>query len=140
MKKSTLFITIYILTTSNLFAQIDWVPYAGNPVIDENFDTSAYGFYAPSVLFDGTTYHMWYTRELVKDELDKIGYATSPDEINWTLIDSLALEPSSDPTRFDSGGVEWCWVIKEGDTLKMWYHGGGARYSWHWLCLVTGWA
>ncbi len=135
MKKSTLFITICILTTSNLFAQIDWVPYAGNPVIDENFDTSAHGCYAPSVFFDGTTYHMCYTRELVEDELDKIGYATSPDGANWTLIDSLALEPSSDPTRFDSGGVEWGWIIKDGDTLKIWYHGGGQDirgigYAW----------
>ena len=135
MKKSTLFITICILTISDLFAQIDWVPYPGNPIIDENFDTSALGISAPNVLFDGTTYHMWYTRELVEDELEKIGYATSPDGINWALIDSLALEPSSDPTRFDSESVNWCWVIKEGDILKMWYRGwgqdiGGIGYAW----------
>ena len=135
MKKLILFITICILTTSNLFAQIDWVPYEGNPVIDENFDTSAPDVSAPNVLFDGTTYLMWYTRELVEDELAKIGFATSPDGINWTLIDSLALEPSSDPTRFDSKIVAARWVIKEGDTLKMWYCGEGAHsdgigYAW----------
>ena len=73
MKKSILFITICILTNSNLFAQIDWVPYAGNPVIDENFDPH---FSAPNVLFDGTTYLMWYTREL-GDEVEKIGFATN---------------------------------------------------------------
>jgi len=131
MKKSILFITICILTNSNLFAQIDWVPYTGNPVIDENFDPH---FSGQRVLFDGTKYHMWYTRELGEDPI-KIGYATSPDGINWTLIDSLALEPSSDPTRFDSEGVADGWVIEEGDTLKMWYLGGGQDirgigYAW----------
>jgi len=40
MKKLILFITICILTISDLFAQIDWAPYPGNPVIDENFDPS----------------------------------------------------------------------------------------------------
>jgi len=134
MKKSTLFITICILTTSNLFAQIDWVPYAGNPVIDENFDFSATDISAPNVLFDGTIYHLWYTRES-EDKIEKIGYATSPDGINWTLIDSLALEPSSDPTRFDSENVAAGCVIKEGDTLKMWYCGEGQDsrgigYAW----------
>ncbi len=134
MKKSILFITIYILTTSNLVAQIDWVPYADNPIIDENFDPSALGIYAPNVLFDGTTYYMWYTRESGED-LEKIGFATSPDGIIWTLIDSLALEPSFDPTRFDGESVGQCWVIKEGDTLKMWYCGEGRDirgigYAW----------
>ena len=134
MKKSILFITICILTISNLFAQIDWVPYAGNPVIDENFDPSAPAIFGPNVLFDGTTYHLWYTRE-VGEEDEKIGFATSPDGINWTLIDSLALEPSSDLTRFDSKNVWGGWVIKEGDTLKMWYCGEGQDirgigYAW----------
>jgi len=135
MKKLKLLVITCFLTCSNLFAQIDWVPYAGNPVIGENFDTSAPNIYGQNVLFDGTTYYMWYTRELVEDELEKIGFATSPDGINWTLIDSLALEPSSDTTRFDSKSVGQCWVIKEGDTLKMWYCGEGPDsrgigYSW----------
>jgi len=134
MKKLILFITICVLTTSNLFAQIDWVSYDGNPVIDENFDPSATDISAPTVLFDGTTYFMWYTTGL-GDEGEKIGFATSLDGKNWTLIDSLALEPSSDPTRFDSKNVAACWVIKEGDTLKMWYCGEGQNsngigYAW----------
>ena len=33
MKKSILFITICILTNSNLFAQIDWKPYVGKVII-----------------------------------------------------------------------------------------------------------
>ena len=36
----------------------------------------------PSVYFDGTTYHMWYTG--VNGSFGQIGYATSPDSINWT--------------------------------------------------------
>jgi predicted GH43/DUF377 family glycosyl hydrolase len=37
----------------------------------------------PSVIFDGNSYHMWFggTRD-INDR--RIGYATSPDSINWT--------------------------------------------------------
>ncbi|GEM_PF-6305665 len=108
--KIFLLCTLIILTTINLFGQIDWNNYAGNPVIDSTMDPNTYNAYGPNVLFDGTTYHMWYTRKTGNKE--KIGYLTSPNGIAWTLIDSLALEPSTDLTRFD------CKKLGQGSVLK----------------------
>ena len=42
--------------------------------------------YAPSVVFDGSTYHMWYAGRPSASGTIKIGYATSPDAVTWYRI------------------------------------------------------
>jgi len=49
------------------------------PVLDPGAGWEGTVVYAPSVLFDGARYHMWYTAGGVD-----IGYAVSPDGIEWT--------------------------------------------------------
>ena len=59
----TIFILVILLViTSSSIAQTDWEKYAENPVLAPG-PTGAWdpGFVSiPSVLFDGSTYHMWY--------------------------------------------------------------------------------
>ena len=85
----------------SVWGQIDWVDYENNPVIDEAFDPGSTNIFRPSVVFDGATYHMWYGKE-DGDGVEVMGYATSPDGMAWTLVDAAVLQPSADPTRFDS--------------------------------------
>ncbi len=101
---------------------------------------------ACSVIKDGSTYKMWYTnhqtdlsstglqsilngldgtssqrRAALEDLSDSselvIGYATSTDCINWTVVDNDVLSGSGD--LLDSV-LDPC-VIKDGSTYKMWY-------------------
>lgn len=136
MKKiyfTILLISMFICT--NIFAQINWVKYSGNPVVDSTKDLSATSSYAPKVLIDGTNYHMWYTRKTGTTR-ENMGYMTSTNGLSWTLVDSLAIMPSAISTRFDFKKVGHGTVIKDGDTLKMWYWGGnsssnaGIGFAW----------
>ncbi len=132
-------ITIGALLFSGLLpglvrAQVDWVEYENNPVIDEAFDPGSTVIFRPSVVFDGTTYHMWYGKE-EGGLAEVMGYATSTDGRAWTLVESVVLQPSLDPARFDRDSASQGWVIADGDTLKMWYWGNGQNvgnigYAW----------
>jgi len=128
-------ISLVLFFSFNLItAQISWAPYTGNPVIGEGFAGSSDVFYSPMVLSDSGTYHMWFTTKQGSTS-ERIAYATSLDGMNWALVDSTVLEPSSNPNRFDSQKLGQCWVIKENDTLRMWYWGDGPNignigYAW----------
>ncbi|MFQ5864888.1 MAG: FlgD immunoglobulin-like domain containing protein [bacterium] len=129
-----LVVFMYNFIPTLLWSQFDWEPYENNPVIDENFDPTSEIIFRPSVIFDGVTYHMWYGKS-EEGMVETMGYATSPDGIDWTLIDAHVIEPSSDPNRFDSEDASQGWVIADGDTFKMWYWGNGPNignigYAW----------
>lgn len=133
MGNKILWLLVMLLPGSSL-AQIDWVDFENNPVIDRNFDPNSQKIWRPSVLFDGQTYHMWYGKDDGNGE-EKMGYATSADGKNWTLIDPAVLERSSNSSRFDSNDASQGWVIAENDTFKMWYWGDGPNignigYAW----------
>jgi len=66
---------------------VNWTRHPA-PVLTTAPGWESYYVYGPGVVFDGTTFHMWYTGlegtfpYLVTDIA--IGYATSPDGITWT--------------------------------------------------------
>lgn len=124
-------VSILSLIPTLIWAQFDWVPFDGNPVIDENFDLGSIQIARPSVVFDGSTYHLWYgNRRAVSNlELDFMGYATSPDGENWTLVDPEVIAPSMDNNRFDQLEASQGWVIAEGDSFKMWYWGFNPNFG-----------
>jgi photosystem II stability/assembly factor-like uncharacterized protein len=65
-------------------AGISWTKSISNPVVDvEPSSWDKQTATAPSVIFDGSTYHMWYHGGKLGG-LEMIGYATSPDGITWT--------------------------------------------------------
>ena len=75
-----------------------------------------------SVLHFENLYHMWYTGWNFAD-LFQIGYATSPNGIDWTK-ETVVLSPG-DPGEWDDGAVALPFVLVDvQDTLyKMWYGG-----------------
>lgn len=97
----------------------------------------------PTVVWDegARFFRMWYTgTPLAKDHNDtlarqKIGYATSPDGIEWTKHDDPAttdaLYGKSDPVLFPREGAWDDWfvgdpcVLHEGTTYRMWHAGTG---------------
>ncbi|MCK5292011.1 MAG: hypothetical protein KAR39_08360 [Thermoplasmata archaeon] len=88
--------------------------------------------FAPYVIEDAGIYKMWY----VGDDLSppygsRIFYATSPDGYTWTrqgkVID-LGLEGT-----YDTVGVSFQSVLKDGATYKMWYSG----YNGNWRLLYA---
>jgi len=63
MKRLTSYILILMLMTLNGYAQTSWEKYSGNPILSGGsqgeWDES--GILVTGTLFDGTTYHMWYS-------------------------------------------------------------------------------
>jgi hypothetical protein len=57
-----------------------------NHVCIDAADTSEYSIGRPSVWFDGRVYHMWFS---CRGAAYRIGYAWSPDGVNWTRQDDV---------------------------------------------------
>jgi predicted GH43/DUF377 family glycosyl hydrolase len=108
---------------------ITWEKDTLNPVLEDGATWVAVGVYQPSVLFDGTRYHMWYSGGGVF--LSSIGYAKSFDGRNWkkepTLVQGSnpVLEPGPSGS-WDDQYVGLCGVIFDDveSIFKMWYSGG----------------
>jgi hypothetical protein len=89
------------------------------------------GVGAPCVLFDGTTYRMWFScREDTADKLE-IGYAESLDGIHWTKHTAWPGGPtvavlSTTPGTFDAVDVTSPHVLFDAGIYKMWYQGTDA--------------
>ncbi|MBI2441418.1 MAG: hypothetical protein HYV35_08620 [Lentisphaerae bacterium] len=93
--------------------------------------------YYASVIKDGNTYKMWYTG--FDGFTNRIYYATSPDGLTWTKY-SNTIPTNSDTTSTDGriptgtagtgddAHVITPWVIKDGNTYKMWYAGSDGSY------------
>ncbi len=113
---------------------INWTKHTSNPVLlaDTAFasfpSVDFFGFEGPSVVFDGTTYHMWYTcipaygNNQYWDVSGNIAYASSPDGVNWTKkTDEPVFKVSQ--TGWDTLFVQTPDVIKIGNTYHMFYSG-----------------
>jgi predicted GH43/DUF377 family glycosyl hydrolase len=78
-----------------------------------------------SVLFDEGVYKMWYfgTRSDFTNNW-RIGYATSPDGVNWTRQnDGNAVLDLGAAGEWDDAYVGHFTVIRDDSQLKMWYRG-----------------
>ncbi len=88
---------------------INWEKYEGNPVMVNGYsgDWDSKGRIEPSnIIFDENQYKMWY--DIVDINIPKgiIGYATSPDGINWTkdTLNSPVMEGGENVSDFDHLG------------------------------------
>gem|GEM_PF-1313359 len=114
---------------------INWAKYDGPETLYSVLDTTAGRFDSGDVLYpwvikDGSTYKMWYTAG--DGSRDCIGYATSPDGINWTRVDGPGYKGSvidGIQGTCDYSTVSQPCVIKDGETYKMWYTAYGGRRS-----------
>ncbi|MGD8968539.1 MAG: hypothetical protein PVI07_13600, partial [Anaerolineae bacterium] len=101
---------------------IDWTKHPGNPVLtvggEGAWDETEVG--GPRVLFDGATYHLWY-HGYSGSCCDSIGYATSPDGINWTKHSGNPVFGRGDPGEWDDSFILATAVLSDGGQLHMWY-------------------
>ena len=105
---------------------IAWTKF--DPVItggSGSWDTTPYH---PSVIYDGTIYHMWYSGCNQAEDLCQEGYATSPDGAHWTRRGMVI--PQGAPGTWDGQAADHAAVLLVGSTFKMWYSGyNGTNYQ-----------
>jgi predicted GH43/DUF377 family glycosyl hydrolase len=114
---------------------VTWAKDPANPVLSfgkpASWDYPRVDF--PAVVFDGTTYHMWYSGG---DWFNwQIGYATSEDGSSWTKYTNNPVLPKGPDGSWDADRVFLSSVIdSSGVKYKMWYTGvkgqnGGIGYA-----------
>jgi len=77
-----------------------------------------------SIVKINNTYHLWYAgtdrRDLTQSQYWRIGYATSPDGINWTKQNNG--NPVIEPTKsWELNNVSYPHVLYENGVFRMWY-------------------
>jgi predicted GH43/DUF377 family glycosyl hydrolase len=124
--KLFLLLTVFVLSSVDTFAQVNWEKHQGNPVFPSGPAGSWYRHvFQPCVIYnaDSLRYEMWFGSGYYWDRPYQIGFATSIDGIFWNVrTEGPVLTPS--PGSWDSFTVEWPWVIRENGEYKMWYSGG----------------
>jgi predicted GH43/DUF377 family glycosyl hydrolase len=117
-----------ILFVSRLFAQTEWTKDESNPVLEPSplgftalWDDGGVGF--PCVMYDGTTYKMWFTGHGSTPDNGQIGYAVSDDGVNWEKYNNNPVLKVGATDEWDELYVEFPVVIFDGTEYKMWYHG-----------------
>jgi len=128
MKALTL--TLILFLPIFLLAQTDCQKYEHNPVLNPG-SGSSWDYKAvcgASVIFDDNVYKMWYNG--LYQTTYHIGYATSPDGINWSKADSMNPVLDVGPSgSWDDEKIGYPCVLFDGATYKMWYQGsGGGSY------------
>lgn len=100
---------------------ITWEKYSGNPVLvagnPGSWDEIEAGF--PSIQYQDGTYKMWYTGKNANGKY-ALGYATSPDGINW---EHYPFNPilSGTAGSWDEPGVLGARVLFDGNVYRTWY-------------------
>ncbi|MBW7885757.1 MAG: hypothetical protein H3C34_24625, partial [Caldilineaceae bacterium] len=104
---------------------LTWTKHPGNPVLS----VGPFGYWdherinAPTVLYDATDklWKMWYAGVSIYNGGFSIGYATSPDGINWTKYsDEPIFESSGHPDYWDGISVLAPEVLKKDGKYHMW--------------------
>jgi len=101
---------------------IEWEKHSANPVLDlgesGTWDDAHIG--APTVLFNGTEYQMWYA---ARGANYRIGYASSTDGIVWTKHPDNPVLDLGESGTWDDYGVYSPTVLFDGAEYQMWYSG-----------------
>ncbi len=108
---------------------IVWNKYYGNPVLDLGLsgswdDTKVL---APSVLYDGSEYTMWY--EAYDGSTYRIGYATSEDGVVWTTYAGNPILDVGAAGEWDDRYVFGPSVLFDGGGYHMWYTGSDGSHE-----------
>lgn len=112
-------------------AEVNWNKPEESPVLERDYFWESDGIGIPSVIFDGNTYHMWYTGLTGGSGFlgGRIGYATSPDGKDWTKYADTPVMESGPFDTWDDAGVMSPTVIKTDTGYKMWYCGIDGLHS-----------
>jgi len=116
---------------------ITWIK-RGPPVLD-HFDAGWDSAWVanPTVIFDGSTYHMWYAgRDVAAADFEDgaaIGYASSSDGLVWTRYDDNPVVEAS------TGYTSTASVVFDGSIYRMWYsYWDGELVDWVGLATSDG--
>ncbi len=115
---------------------INWVPYSNNPVMTHGNTWDINGFSGIHVIKDGSTYKLWY-EGIDNNGVNRIGYATSSDGINWTPYQNNPVLSPGVNGSWDDEDVGDPWIIKEGSTYMMWYWGDDQQTDTDQIGLAT---
>ena len=106
-----------------------WTKFSDNPVLTPG-DSGAWDEVQAAawvVMLEGETFRMWYSAADRTPSV-RVGYAESPDGIQWTKRAEPVLDPGWYPGAWDSnlGNLS---IVFDGSIYHMWYTGGGSRSS-----------
>ena len=101
-------------------------PIEGQVVLDVGQGWDGSFVWRGSVLYDGSTFMMWYGGE-DSHQIDSIGLATSTDGIFWTRYSGNPVFTIGPVSGWEAYSVNEPWVIREGGEYKLWYI--GQRFS-----------
>jgi predicted GH43/DUF377 family glycosyl hydrolase len=111
------------------FDGIHWSKWP-SPVLSPSTNNTAWdsnGVYAPSVIWSGQIFGLWYSGINQTGLVPRIGYATSPDGGSWTRSANNPILTPGLPGSWDSRGVEEPSVIKVGNSYMLFYDGYSAQ-------------
>ena len=114
---------------------INWTKYEGNPVMESgSLGSWDWPRAQPnSVIFDGQKFHLWYSGgEGGSSSPFQIGYAISPDGINWTKYGNPVIPLGSSGSMGDEYTFFPSVIFDDSNSLyKMWYQAepGGIAYA-----------
>jgi predicted GH43/DUF377 family glycosyl hydrolase len=104
-----------------------WVKDSLNPILTygQSPDWDSDYVTAPTVMFDGSTYKMWYNGATsdFPSATSCIGLATSSDGIHWAKYGQNPVLKSGSSISWDNNGVGLCEVIYDLGYYRMWYEG-----------------
>jgi predicted GH43/DUF377 family glycosyl hydrolase len=98
---------------------IGWTKHPSNPVLDNGVGWESQSVGSPSVIYDGSKYHMWYTGG--DATIHKIGYANSSDGVSWTKYPSNPVLDLGLPGAWDDTSVFSPSVMYRGGEYHMWF-------------------
>jgi len=105
---------------------VDWVKYAGNPVLTVASPGAWDGenIWSVYIIVEGAAYKMWYSGG---DGTNfRIGYATSPDGVTWTKYSGNPVMDVSPVGSWDSSFIYYPNIVFNGSAYEMWYSGSSA--------------
>ena len=105
---------------------LSWTRYPGNPVLSYVPGTWENTIGNPYVIKDGDVYRMWYAGN--GPCCIQLGYATSPDGIQWARNDGPVLTPGY---GWDSYTISTPVVAREGASFTMWYSGASSGLTFY---------
>jgi len=107
--------------------QTEWVDDPSNPIIGpgEPGTWDATGHWVRAAVFDGTTYHLWFTGSDASGMPTDMGHATSTDGVTWNMDAANPVLTRSEPGEWDDSRLDGAAVVHDGTTLHMWYSAWG---------------
>ncbi len=123
---------VYVIKYAESKDGIHWVR-NGKVIIEQKYDLEA--FSRPYVVKQEGVYKMWYCFRSSYEYRDgqgsyRLGYAESPDGINWKRMDeSSGIDVSNNPNDWDSKMIAYPFVTKVKGSLYLFYNGNGFGQS-----------